>query len=98
MNKPDLIDKCTYKLGTVDRNTVEIAFDAILELITQSLEQGERVEIRGFGSFQLKHMKAGMSRNPKTGKPAPQAAKVKIHFKPGREMRKRVNEGVVTQS
>ncbi len=98
MNKPDLIDKCTYKLGTVDRNTVEIAFDAILELIAKALEQGERVEFRDFGSFKLKQMKARMSRNPKTGKPAPLAAKVKIHFKPGREMRKRINEGMETQS
>ena len=98
MNKPDLIDKCTYKLGTVDRNTVEIAFDAILELIAKALAQGERVEFRGFGSFQLKQMKARISRNPKTGKPAPLAAKVKIHFKPGREMRKRINEGMATLS
>lgn len=98
MNKPELIDKMTFKLGRLPRNEIENAFDAILELIAKALAQGERVEFRGFGSFNLKHMKARMSRNPKTGKPAPLAAKVKIHFKPGKEMRKGINEGMGTQS
>ena len=91
MNKPDLIDKCTYRLGRLPRREVEVSCDAILELMKQSLEKGERIEVRGFGSFSLKKMKARMSRNPKTGKPVHLNERAKIHFKPGKEMRERVN-------
>ena len=91
MNKPELIDNCTYKLGRLDRKTVEAAFESILELMAQSLEKGERIEIRGFGSFTLRIKKACMQRNPKSGEKFMGRAKHYPHFKPGKELKDRVN-------
>ena len=63
----------------------------VLDQISNALERQERVEIRGFGSFALHHRPARTGRNPKTGAPVDIPAKHVPHFKPGKEMRERVN-------
>jgi integration host factor subunit beta len=59
--------------------------------MTVSLEKGRRIEIRGFGSFELNHRPARTGRNPKTGEKVPVPEKFAPHFKPGRELRERVD-------
>ena len=61
------------------------------EQMIKALAQGERIEIRGFGSFSLHHRPARMSRNPKTGEAVYLPAKVAVHFKPGKEIKGRVD-------
>jgi len=75
----------------MDAKDVELAINCMLEQMITALEQGERIEIRGFGSFSLHHLTARITRNPKTGAAVQSPAKVTIHFKPGKELKDRVN-------
>jgi integration host factor subunit beta len=93
MNKPDLIDNCTYRMGTIPRPKIDVAVNLIIEMMSDRLEKGERIEIRQFGSFNIRVRKAKMGRNPKTGVAVQIAEKRVPHFKPGKEMRERVNHG-----
>ena len=68
-----------------------LAVNCLLKHMADALVQGERIEIRGFGSFDLHHRPPRIARNPKTGEAVNLPAKVAIHFKPGKEMRDRVN-------
>jgi integration host factor subunit beta len=70
---------------------VELGLNCILGQIANALAQGERIEIRGFGSFDLHHRPPRIARTPKTGAAVNLTAKVAVHFKPGKEMRDRVN-------
>ena len=70
---------------------MKAAVDVILEYKTQSLASGDRVEIRGFGSFNIRHIAQRVSRNPKTGEKLISPPKYKTHFKPGKKLRVRVN-------
>jgi integration host factor subunit beta len=64
-----------------------------LEHMVSALSTGERIEIRGFGSFSLHYRPARIGRNPKSGEPVSLSAKYVPHFKPGKDLRERVNEG-----
>lgn len=64
----------------------------ILEQMGQSLSENERIEVRGFGSFSLHHRKPRMGRNPKTGDAVSLTEKYVPHFKPGKELRDRVDD------
>ena len=66
----------------------------ILEKMSESLSNGKRIEIRGFGSFELRYRAPRKARNPKTGEIVQTSGKHAIHFKPGKEMKDRVNSGV----
>jgi len=70
---------------------VQLAVNNILEQMIAALEKGERIEVRGFGSFDIRQMKARQARNPKTGEIVQVEPHASIHFKPGLEMRNRVN-------
>lgn len=93
MVKEEFITGCTLRLDSLSRHKTEICVNIILELFSEAMTQGRRIEIRGFGSFRVKDMPAYTSRNPKSGEPAYVEAKGKIHFKPGKELRQRVNGG-----
>ena len=68
----------------------ELAVKAILEGMSEALSKGDRIEIRGFGSFSLNHRPPRTGRNPRTGVVVPVPAKWVPHFKPGKELRDRV--------
>ena len=70
---------------------MELALNCMLNQMADALAQGERIEIRGFGSFDLRHRPPRIARNPRTGEAVDLPAKVTVHFKPGKEMRDRVN-------
>ena len=70
---------------------IELAVSCMLTHMTNVLEKGERIEVRGFGSFNLHHHSSRLGRNPRTGEPLQIPVKPTIHFKAGKEMRDRVN-------
>lgn len=70
---------------------VELAVKFMIERMSQSLTDGERIEIRGFGSFSLHFRPPRVGRNPKTGEPVTLPGKFVPHFKPGKELRQKVD-------
>lgn len=93
LTKSKLIESLSTspKLTHLSYKDVELAVKLVLEHISQELAQGRRVEIRGFGSFSLRHRPARMGRNPKTGEPVYLSAKYVPIFKPGKHLRMRVD-------
>ena len=96
MTKSELIDRIAGKQTQLSAKDVELAVKAILEYMSQALESGGRIEIRGFGSFSLHYRVPRIGRNPKTGTPVALAGKYVPHFKPGKELRDRVNQSMQT--
>lgn len=94
MTKSELIDRLVQRHTHLSQKDVELAVKQLLEEISEALASGERIEIRGFGSFSVHHRPARMGRNPKTGQSVEIPEKYVPHFKPGKEMRERVNNGV----
>lgn len=92
MTKSELIEALSLKQAHLMQKDVELAVKLVLDHISQALARQERVEIRGFGSFSLNARAPRVGRNPKTGEPVEIPAKWVPHFKPGKEMRERVNE------
>ncbi len=91
MTKSELIELLAAKNSHLNHKDVELAVKSLLEQMSQSLSTGQRIEIRGFGSFSLHYRPPRMGRNPKTGDAVALAAKYVPHFKPGKELRERVN-------
>ena len=91
MVKSELIRALSEKLPDRQLDDVELAVNCLLKCMADGLVQGERIEIRGFGSFNLHHRAPRIARNPKTGEAVELPAKVVVHFKPGKEMRDQVN-------
>ena len=94
MTKSELIEKLGDKLSHLSARDVEQSIKEILELMAQSLSKGDRIEIRGFGSFSLHYRAPRVGRNPKTGESVELSGKYVPHFKPGKELRERVNLSV----
>jgi len=92
VTKSELIDALASKQGHLVLKDVELAVKAILEHMSQALSSGERIEIRGFGSFSLHYHPPRIGRNPKTGDTVSLASKHVPHFKPGKELRNRADE------
>ena len=91
MTKSDLIEKISFLHGQLSYKDVELSVKTIIEQMADRLSSGERVEIRGFGSFCLHYRAPRMGRNPKTGERVSLRGKHVPHFKPGKELRERVN-------
>ncbi|HEB57968.1 MAG TPA: integration host factor subunit beta [Gammaproteobacteria bacterium] len=91
MTKSELIEVLSRKQTQLAYKDVELAVKTMLEHMAQSLASGERIEIRGFGSFSLHYRPPRTGRNPKTGDTVVLDAKHVPHFKPGKELRERVN-------
>ena len=92
MTRSDLIAALAERFPRLVAKDAEIAVKEILDAIGQSLSQGGRVEIRGFGSFGLNYHPARTGRNPKTGDKVEVAPKYVPHFKAGKEMRERIDQ------
>ena len=91
MTKSELIDDLAREQGHLAYRDVELAVKCVLEHMSNSLASGERIEIRGFGSFSLHYRPPRIGRNPKTGDSVALSGKHVPHFKPGKELRDRVN-------
>jgi integration host factor subunit beta len=94
MTKSELIELIACKQAQLSAKDVELAVKTILEHMSQTLATGERIEIRGFGSFSLHYREPRKGRNPKTGDAVQLTGKYVPHFKPGKELRERVNLGL----
>lgn len=93
MTKSELIERLVQRHTHLSQKDVELAVKSLLEEISRTLTEGGRIEIRGFGSFSVHYRPARMGRNPKTGQAVEIPEKYVPHFKPGKEMRERVNKG-----
>lgn len=92
MNKSDLIEGLTKKLPTMAGRDVEVIINTIFDSMTESLVRGDRIEIRGFGSFEIRTRKPRLGRNPKTGASVSVTERKVPFFKVGKELRERVNK------
>jgi integration host factor beta subunit len=91
MTKRDLIDEVNKRFPHLSRRDSEVIINAIFDSMVEALAQGDRIEIRGFGSFVVKHRRARQGRNPKSGALVSVAAKKVPFFKVGKELRLRVD-------
>jgi integration host factor subunit beta len=94
MTKSELVEIIASKQTQLSVKDVELAVKTILDLMSEALAQGQRIEIRGFGSFSLHHRAPRVGRNPKTGESVELGAKSVPHFKPGKELRDQVNDSL----
>jgi len=93
MTKRDLIDEVVKLFPRFSRRDAEVIVNEVFDSLTQALVRGERIEIRGFGSFSLHFRPPRQGRNPKTGEAVALSGKHVPHFKPGKDLRERVNDG-----
>jgi integration host factor subunit beta len=93
MTKSELIEAISRRQNHLNSKDVELAVKHLIEVMSNSLAGGERIEIRGFGSFSLHFRPPRIGRNPKTGEAVALSGKYVPHFKPGKDLRERVNAG-----
>lgn len=91
MTKSELIERIAEKQDQLSPKDIELAVKLVLEHMSQVLASGSRIEIRGFGSFSVHYRGPRTGRNPKTGESVELSGKYVPHFKPGKELRDRVN-------
>lgn len=91
MTRSDLIARLNNRFSQLTRQDVDQSVRTILDAIANQIAQNSRVEVRGFGSFNLHIRPPRLGRNPKTGEQVPVPEKRVPHFKPGVELRNRVN-------
>ena len=92
ITKSELIDKISQKQKHLQQKDIELSVKSVIEQMSTALASGERIEIRGFGSFSLHFRPPRLGRNPKTGEAVSLTGKYVPHFKPGKELRERVNK------
>ncbi|AKK67672.1 MULTISPECIES: integration host factor subunit beta [Xanthomonas] len=98
MTKSELIEILARKQAHLKADDVDLAVKSLLEMMGGALSGGDRIEIRGFGSFSLHYRPPRLGRNPKTGESVALPGKHVPHFKPGKELRERVSGVVPVES
>ena len=93
MTKADLIDEVS-RLAELTRKDSEVIVETIFDSVVRSLRAGDKIEIRGFGSFRTRQRNPRTGRNPKTGEKVEVPAKKIPFFKPSKELKDLVNEGI----
>ena len=94
MTKSELIERIVSRQPQLSAKDVELAVKTLLDHMSQTLSSGDRIEIRGFGSFSLHYRAPRVGRNPKTGETVELQGKFVPHFKPGKELRDQVNDSM----
>ena len=92
MTKSDLIERVAQQVPHISKKDTEVVVNTIFDGMTEALKRGERIEIRGFGSFQVKIREAREGRNPKTGEEVKIPAKRTPFFKVGKELKERIDQ------
>ena len=95
MTRSELIELIASQQSQLSTKDVELAVKLMIDHMAETLSSGERIEIRGFGSFSLHYREPRQGRNPKTGDSVELEGKHVPHFKPGKELRDRVNEALL---
>ena len=90
MTKAELVEEVSEKTG-LPKKQAEIVVNTVFESIVETLKTGEKIELRGFGSFRIRQRDSRMGRNPKTGEKVDVPAKRIPYFKPGKELRELLN-------
>jgi len=93
MLRSELVARLAEERPHLPLKRVEQAVDIVFEEICSALERGDRVELRGFGAFSVRHRDARLGRNPRTGEKVSVPAKKVPFFKAGKELRMRINDG-----
>ncbi|WP_043337078.1 integration host factor subunit beta [Belnapia moabensis] len=93
MTKSELIAHLAAENPHLRQPDIELIVATVFEEITAALTRGDRVELRGFGAFSAKKRDPRTGRNPRTGAAVPVEGKAVPYFKPGKELRERVNDG-----
>ena len=93
INKKDLIEILSNDQNQLPLSDIQLTVNTIIDTMINALTNGERIEIRGFGSFSLHYRKPRIGRNPKTGASVSISERYVPHFKPGKNLKKQVNEG-----
>jgi len=96
MTRSDLVEVLEQEQNQLSARDVELAVKTMLERMSEALASGERIEIRGFGSFTLHFREPRIGRNPKTGESVALPGRYAPHFKPGKALRERVNVAVAS--
>ena len=91
MTKAELTEALVEKIDRITKKEAELIVNVVLKSISDSLASGDKVELRGFGSFKIKERRSREGRNPKTGEKVSVEAKKVPYFKAGKELRERVN-------
>jgi len=94
MTKSELIERIAEKQTQLSLKDIELTVKAIISYMSETLAEGGRIEIRGFGSFSLHYRAPRIGRNPKTGEAVNLKGKHVPYFKAGKELRGRVNDGL----
>ena len=94
MTKSELIAQLAERFPQLVAKDADLAVKMILDAMSEALVRGERIEIRGFGSFALNYRPPRLGRNPKSGEKVDVPAKWVPHFKAGKELRERVDQAV----
>jgi len=94
ITKSELIEKISLKQNHLAHKDIELSIKSIIEQMSTALAKGDRIEIRGFGSFSLHFRPPRIGRNPKTGDAVSLPGKHVPHFKPGKDLRERVNQSL----
>lgn len=96
ITRSELIEMLADKFAQseLSKSDVSLSVKELIQFMSTSIASGNRIEIRGFGSFTLRERKPRMGRNPKTGEPVPLGAKFAPHFKPGKDLKERVKDKV----
>ena len=93
VNKKELIEKISRNQDQLPQRDIELSVKTIINCMTRALSAGEGIEIRGFGSFSLRYRRPRIGRNPKSGIKVQINERYVPHFKPGKNLKKRVNQG-----
>jgi integration host factor subunit beta len=93
MTRSDLVAQLAERFTQITVRDTEFAVKTVLDAMSDALARGHRIEIRGFGSFSLHFRPPRQGRNPKTGEAVALSGKYVPHFKPGKDLRERVNDG-----
>ena len=92
INKKDLIEIIAKEQDQLPYRDIELSVKTIIKSMVNSLRNGERIEIRGFGSFSLRYRKPRVGRNPKSGQSVNIEERYVPHFKPGKNLKERVKQ------
>tara|TARA_B100001123_G_C15070209_1_gene931299 strand:- start:598 stop:885 length:288 start_codon:yes stop_codon:yes gene_type:complete len=92
INKKDLIEIIAKEQDQLPYKDIELSVKTIISSMIKSLKKGERIEIRGFGSFSLRYRKPRVGRNPKSGQSVNIEERYVPHFKPGKSLKERVKQ------
>lgn len=98
LTKSELIERISARQTQLSPRDVELAVKTIIEEMADALADNRRIEVRGFGSFSLHFRNPRTGRNPKTGESVELQGKYVPHFKPGKELRERVNEAMMAEN